>query len=173
MSMNFNLKSITSKNLTKKQINLICKLKDQKWKYGKKSQKEWFIKNIKRNDVHNLLYIGSKMIGYTLLRKRTYSSGQAKISKYLLFDTLIINQKYRAKKLSSLMMNFNNIVIKNSGYFSFLVCKKELINFYKKYDWKKLDNKKFILKDHFNSSYGMIFNQKKINKKKYNFFFNL
>ena len=59
------------------------------------------------------------------------------------------------------MMNFNNIVIKNSGYFSFLVCKKELINFYKKYDWKKLDNKKFILKDHFNSSYGMIFNQKK------------
>ena len=145
MSMNFNLKSITSKNLTKKQINLICKLKDQKWKYGKKSQKEWFIKNIKRNDVHNLLYFGSKMIGYTLLRKRTYSNGQAKVSKYLLFDTLIINQKYRAKKLSSLMMNFNNIVIKNSGYFSFLVCKKELINFYKKYNWKKLDNKKFVL----------------------------
>ena len=146
--MNFILRSITSRNLTKKQIDLICKLKDQKWRYGKKSQKKWFIKNIKRNDIHNLLYFRSKMIGYTLLRKRTYSSGQAKISKYLLFDTLIINQKYRAKKLSSLMMNFNNIVIKNSGYFSFLVCKKELINFYKKYDWKKLDNKKFILKDH-------------------------
>ena len=159
--MNFILRSITSRNLTKKQIDLICKLKDQKWRYGKKSQKKWFIKNIKRNDIHNLLYFRSKMIGYTLLRKRTYSSGQAKISKYLLFDTLIINQKYRAKKLSSLMMNFNNIVIKNSGYFSFLVCKKELINFYKKYDWKKLDNKKFILKDHFNSSYGMIFYQKK------------
>ena len=37
--------------------------------WEKKSQKKWFIKNIKRNDIHNLLYFRSKMIGYTLLRK--------------------------------------------------------------------------------------------------------
>ena len=37
------------------------------------------------------------------------------------FDTLIIDKKYRGKKLSNLLMSFNNIIIKQSGFFSFLI----------------------------------------------------
>lgn len=69
-NISISFKSIVSAKLKKKQINEICLLKDKEWKFGIKSQINWFDRNIKRDDVHNLLYIDNKLIGYTLLRKR-------------------------------------------------------------------------------------------------------
>ena len=67
----FSLKSIVSDKLTNNEIKQICLLKDKQWKFGIKSQLEWFKNNIKKFDFHNLFYIKSKLVGYTLLRKRT------------------------------------------------------------------------------------------------------
>ena len=64
------LNSLNLKQLKKKDILSICKLKNEQWKYGLKSNLRWFKKNIKKNDVHNLLFLNKKLIGYTLLRKR-------------------------------------------------------------------------------------------------------
>ena len=72
-------------------------------------------------------------------------------------------------KLSNLLMTFNNTVIKQSDYFSFLICKKGLLNFYKKNKWVIINNKNISIKDHPFSTYGMLFNN--INKRnKYNFY---
>jgi len=140
--MNYSFISKTSNKLSKIQIKSICKLKNQEWKFGIKSQIDWYYKNVKQNDIHNLFFINSKLIGYTFLRKRTCvveKMPRAKIfSKYLYFDTLILDKKFRKKKLSNLMMNFNNSVIKHSGYFSFLICKCKSLSFYKKNGWIKL-----------------------------------
>jgi hypothetical protein len=67
--MSFTLTSVTSYKLSKKQIESICKLKNQQWSYGLKSQINWYNKNIKQKDIHNLFFNKSKLIGYTLLRK--------------------------------------------------------------------------------------------------------
>ena len=67
---NFCLKSIVSSKLTNNEIKQICLLKDKQWKFGIKSQLKWFKNNIKKYDFHNLMYIESKLSGYTLLRKR-------------------------------------------------------------------------------------------------------
>ena len=40
--------SISSIKLKKKQIKEICLLKDKEWKFGIKSQLNWFDKNIKK-----------------------------------------------------------------------------------------------------------------------------
>ena len=172
--MNYSFISETSNKLSKIQVKLICKLKNQEWKFGIKSQIDWFYKNVKQNDIHNLFFINSKLIGYTFLRKRTCivkKMPKTKIfSKYLYFDTLILDKKFRQKKLSNLMMNFNNTVIKKSGYFSFLLCKYKSLSFYKKYGWIKLRNNQILLQDHlFSTYYGMIFNNKNYTKK-YHFF---
>ena len=45
---NYNLLSVNSSKLSKAQINSICKLKDKQWKYGIKSQINWYNKNIKK-----------------------------------------------------------------------------------------------------------------------------
>ena len=166
----FSLKSIASDKLTNKEIKEICLLKDKHWKFGIKSQIKWFNSNIKKYDIHNLFFIKSKLIGYTLLRKRTCEiKNLNKKTQYLLFDTLIIDKKYRDMKLSNLLMTFNNAVIKQSDYFSFLICKKGLLDFYKKNKWVIINNKNISIKDHPFSTYGMLFNN--INKRnKYNFY---
>ena len=166
------LKSVPSNKLLNKQIKDICLLKDIQWKFGLKSQLKWFGENIKKKDLHNLFYIKSKLIGYTLLRKRTYKLLNLKKKlEYLLFDTLIIHEEYRGIKISNLLMNFNNFTIKQLNIISFLVCEDKLLNFYKKNNWKKLSNNKFEVADHKFSSNGMIFNNPNLNKK-YIFYIN-
>ena len=94
--MNYSLVSKESRRLSIKEIKSICKLKDSKWKFGVRSQINWFKKNIKSNDIHNLFFINSKLIGYTLLRKRGFTiNNNRKKLKYLLFDSLIIDRNFR------------------------------------------------------------------------------
>ena len=94
--MNLSLVSLNTLKLNKDKIIKISKLKDSQWRFGINSQLEWFKNNIKRNDIHNLLYIKSKLIGYTLLRRRSFNNNNL-LKKYILFDTLIIHKDYRNK----------------------------------------------------------------------------
>ncbi len=168
--MNFNLISLKTLQLSKNKVTEICRLKDSQWKFGIKSQHQWFKDNVKKNDIHNLLYIKSKLIGYTLLRIRLYNTdNNFKKKNYILFDTLVLNKNYRKKKLSDLMMTYNNMIIKETGFFSFLICKNDLVSFYKKYNWIKLNKKNINVVDHSFSTNGMLFNTKNIQK--YYFFF--
>ena len=82
-----------------------------------------------------------------------------------MFDTLVIDKKYRGMKLSDLLMSFNNTIIKLSGFSSFLICSNELVGFYKKNNWTKLKNKDFSVINHSFSSNGMVFNKKEDFKK--------
>ena len=72
--MNFNLISLKTLQLSKNKVTEICRLKDSQWKFGIKSQYQWFKDNVKKNDIHNLLYLKSQLIGYTLLRIRLYNT---------------------------------------------------------------------------------------------------
>jgi len=154
------LVSKSTKELAAANIKEICHLKNSQWKFGLKSQLKWFKNNIKKHDIHNCVYLKDQLVGYTLLRKRTLMVSNKKIN-YLLFDSLVIKKKLRKKKLSYLIMLFNNSVIKKKKRISFLMCKNKLINFYKKFYWKKINNSKFSVVDHPFSSNGMIFNYSK------------
>ena len=150
----------------------ILYLKDKHWKYGIKSQKKWFSRYVENQDIHNLLYIKTKLVGYTLLRKRTRVLKLNQKNEFLVFDTLVIDPNYRNLDLSKTLMDFNNHIIKQTKCISFLLCDKTLINFYKKNGWLKLNNKDVELKDHKTSKYKMIFNEKRKIRKKYIFYMN-
>ena len=169
----FCLKSIVTNKLNNNEIKQICLLKDKQWKFGLNSQLKWFKNNIKKFDLHNLFYIKTKLVGYTLLRKRTCKiENLKKNTDYLLFDTLVIDKKYRGLKLSNLLMSFNNTIIKLSGFSSFLTCSNELVDFYKKKNWTKLNNKDFIVIGPPFSCNGMVFNKKE-DFKKFIFYINI
>ncbi len=168
--MEYLLLSKKTKQLKKKQIHNICKLKNSFWNYSFKSNLSWFKKNVKSNDIHNLIYYNSKLIGYTLLRIRTFYLGKTK-KKYFNFDTLIVEKKYRNKGVSHFLMKLNNQVIKKNNKISFLVCLNNLIRFYKKFGWKIMPKKIFSIGDHSFNSNGMYFNRKVLNKDKYIFYF--
>ncbi len=164
--MIYQLISKETTKLTKKEILKICYLKNTHWKHGIKKQLDWFKNNIIDRDIHNLLLINKKIVGYTALKKRVYYSYQKK-QNYLLFDTLIIDKKFRKKKLSGLLMYFNNEIIRKNNKLSFLICKSSQVNYYSKYNWEKLHNKKFKVCDHKFEKKGMVFNLRKL---KYKFF---
>jgi|TARA_B110000196_G_C21047520_1_gene615637 hypothetical protein len=168
---NLVFKSITTKKLKKEEILSICKLKNTYWKYGVKSQLKWFKDNIKKNDFHNLVYLKKKLIGYNLLRKRTFLLKKQKKS-YLYFDTLIVLEKYRKIKIGHQLCNFIVGIIKKSKLHSMLICEKKSVGFYAKYRWMEILKTKFEISDHkYSKNYlGMFINQKKIlskNKIKY------
>ena len=71
-----------TKKLSKDEIKKICILKNSWWKFGFKSQLNYFKNNIKPNDLHNCLYINNQLIGYTLLRKRKQSQNRSKRRNY-------------------------------------------------------------------------------------------
>ena len=147
--------SLKTDELNKKQVFQICRLKNTFWKYKISEQLNWFKNNIKPYDIHNILFIKKKIIGYTCLRKRKLFSNKKK-KIYLLFDTLIIDRAYQKNKLSSMLMNFNNFIIQQNNYLSILVCKKKLIKFYKKYKWKKLFKSKLDFVDYKNNPYSVL-----------------
>ena len=168
--MEYLLLSKKTKQLKKEQIDNICKLKNTHWNYSFKSNLEWFKKNVKSYDVHNLIYYNSKLIGYTFLRIRTFYLGKIK-KKYLYFDTLIIDKKYRKKGISHFLMKLNNQVIKKNNKISFLICLNKLIRFYKKFGWEVMSKKVFSIGDYNFDTNGMYFNGKVIKKQKYIFYF--
>ena len=102
--MNYTILSKKTYELSTNEINKICVLKNTHWKYGLKSQIAWFTINTKKNDIHNIFYFKSQVIGYTLLRNRTYKINTIS-KKYLLFDTLILKKNFRKKNMSSLLIN--------------------------------------------------------------------
>lgn len=140
-------KSFYSKDLTNSEIYKICKLKNQKWKFGITSQLNWFKKNINKSDIHNLFFINKNLVGYTTLRKKTCKiKNLSKKTKYLLFDTFIIKKNYQGKKLSNLLMDFNKIIIKQTDNFSILLCEKTLSKYYKKRGWYEIKIEKEDIK---------------------------
>ena len=155
------LYSKKTNKLSRIQINEICKLKNSHWKYGLRSQKKFFFENVGLNDIHNLIFLKKKIIGYTLLRHKKIKFLK-NYRKYLHFDTLIIKKKFRKKKISKKLMILNNKVIEKENSFSILLCEKSMIKFYENFNFEKLDKKMIIGKK--TSKNYMIYN-KKIKKK--------
>ena len=149
--------SKSTEKLSKDEIKKICVLKNSWWKFGIKSQLNYFKNNIKPNDLHNCFYIDNQLLGYTLLRKRVFFILNKKFN-YLYFDTLIIKKNFRKKNFSSLLMFFNNGVIKKNKQPSFLICKNELVNYYKKFKWNKISKRRLKIVDHSFNENGLFFN---------------
>ena len=116
--MSYELLTLKTNQLNNAIITKICKLKNTHWRHNLDNQKKFFYSNSKKLDHHNLLYCKSKLVGYTMLRRRKLY----KKKRYLLFDTLIIHKNFRSKGLAKKIMEFNNFTIKKLNLISILYC---------------------------------------------------
>ena len=148
--------------LRKEDIYQIINLKNSQWDYGISSQLKWFNnkKNVFKSDLHFFLKKNKSIVAYVQLGKRKYIINY-KTGKYILFRTLIVLKSQRGKNLSNKIMNEGVKFIKLQKKPCFLLCKKKLVKFYKKYGFKELNKKKYKLEDHKNSLHGMVHNLNK------------
>ena len=135
-------KTFDHSKISKELNNEIFLLKNSFWKYGVKSQSIWQTKNVKPFDVHNCLFIKKELAGYTLLRKRKMFLNKKKYFFYLV-DTVTISKKYRQQNIGSYLMKMNDDFLKKRKKIGFLLCKKNLVNFYIKSGWKRLKKNTF------------------------------
>ena len=134
------LKKILTKNLSKNNIKLINHFKNTHWKYNIKKQYEWFDLNAHKNDVHLMVFIKKKLIGYGQKKRSFYSDKSLKNKKkYILFRNLLVVKKYRNLNIATLIMNSVNTYIKKKKLFSFLLCKIRVFKFYKKFIRAKMN----------------------------------
>ena len=173
----FSLISLKTKDLKKKQILSICKLKNTFWRWTVSKQIEWYERYAKKTDINNMLVLKGELVGYTLLRKRTaYEKNKPLVFYY--FDSFILSEKVRNKGFGKALIQFNNKILNSLKKHSFLVCPKKTIPFYLKNGWKILPRNKFEIMDHKpawfktkKSIYGMTYNlNSKINKKIFYYF---
>lgn len=156
-----NFKIRISKNLkNKNKIIEICKLKNEAWEYGIKNQLKWFKKKVKKKDIHIMIEIKKKIIGYVLLRERKYylKSNKNVNGKFYYFDSFIIKKKFRKKGFGQKLIDIANKIILKKKYFSVLTSRAKNINFYKKNKWKL--SKRITLLDHHNRLNTLTFNLK-------------
>ena len=136
-----NLKVYTTNQINKKNLYQIYKLKNYHWKFSLEAQEKWFLKNIKKNDIHIVLFKNKKIIGYNCLRKY-----KIKLLNFYLFDTLVIQNNYRGKGYSSLIMHMSCKILKRKKLEAILFCNSNLVKFYEKFGWEKKINRKLIVK---------------------------
>lgn len=145
--MKLNLQLIKSKNLSRKLLHMIVKLKKQSWNYSINSQIKWFLNYTKNNDKNYLFFYNSKLAGYTLITKRLLIYGNIK-SYYYLLDTIIVDKNHRKRGFGNYILSF---LLKNYfrlKYPLLVITEKKNYPFYKKNNLIKLSKKKIIFNDY-------------------------
>ena len=161
--MKINTKSILHEKINAKILDKIINLKMEEWIYSKTQHLNWIKKNLKKKDLHIILEVNNKICGYTCLRNKYFYHNKKRVYFYY-FDTLILKKKLRNLKLSSVLMEYNMKKINHEYKLAVLVCKKNLVNFYKKFNWKinvlfKINKKKEYYKMSYNSKINLFKNK--------------
>ena len=140
------------KKINKNFLDKIIHLKRQEWNCNYKSQRNWIRNNLLQDDIHVTLEYKKKLIGYTMLRDRLMLSSNKSLKKIYFFDTHIIDKKFRGKLINNihpskiLMDNISNF-LKRKKRVAFLLCKKNLIKYYKSNNWEIMNKNKIKIKN--------------------------
>jgi len=116
-----------TQNLKATDVKNIINLKILFWnKYNLRDHHNWFIKNIRPNDLHFFFKVKNKIVIYCCLRSRKIFYKE-KIIPFFYLDTLCSIKKYRGK----IIIDFLKFIYMNKKKPIILLCKNEMISLYK------------------------------------------
>src|SRR5690606_27134561 len=122
---------IPHSQLNEGQIVDICKLKSEHWHHDLASQKKWLIENFAAKDIHLLLFEDDTLIGYLSLVHLSLE-GRLVSSTILGLGSVCVSNAKKGKNFGLLLMSLVNFYILSNKSFGILLCKKDLVPFYKK-----------------------------------------
>ena len=124
----------STNDLSKNEIEKIIYLKMQFWDYSFNKQKIWFENNINEDDLHFLVFNDDRLLAY-LNAIKTYAIIDGKKINIIGIGNVCVDSEFQKNGIGHfLMRSVNNYLISNS-LFGMLLCKDNLIDFYKKLDW--------------------------------------
>ncbi|MDN5478627.1 MAG: GNAT family N-acetyltransferase [Chryseobacterium sp.] len=129
----YNLQVIKHRELSNTDLYKICSLKSLRWKYNIEEQLEWIKSNLLPEDFHFLLMKDGELIAYMnfVFVNVTLSNHNV---PFLGVGNVCTNKS--GEGLGNILMEKANQFIKNNDYKGLLLCKENLIDFYKKFNWR-------------------------------------
>lgn len=122
-------------------LESIAKLKEQYWAYGIDSQMKWMENNLQNYDKHLMIKVSGDEKGI-LLAYMNLTDIKAEIDEtqcsVIGVGNVCVERKFEHKGWGKILMNEANHFIETSGKLGILLCKSELISFYKKCGWLKI-----------------------------------
>ncbi len=166
--MRYEISILKTKELSADQISDINRLKDQYWPYGPKEHMRWFVENLTEDDTHLMLLEnrwesydenddsdgepspkGNRLLGYLNLVK-TEAIIDTKRYDIIGIGNVCVDLANRHKGLGALLMDNANAYIEKSKSCGIILCHGEMVEFYSKYGWKKMEcNKALVAGDYF------------------------
>lgn len=137
--MEYNLNFIKTKDLSPDQLSAIAQLKDQHWKYGIESQKEWIRKNILSDDTHlmlNSIEGGVKRLRAYLHLAAVEVQTDGVLSEMIGIGNVCVDAEVEHKGFGRLLMDTAEIYITSLNKTGILLCKPKVEGFYQSCGWK-------------------------------------
>lgn len=137
--INLSWRLIKHTDLTVREKLKIAELKDQHWKYGIDSQIKWIMENILDNDYHVLGEENTKS-GYVLRAYFNMVNIKIKLDKDEIeaigIGNVCVDKNVEHSGYGKLLVLKANEYINLSEKQGALLCRKSLVDFYRKFGWK-------------------------------------
>jgi len=152
----YKLKIIRHSDLSKADLDEIIKIKSVAWPYPYEKQTEWIKANLKGSDLHLILLKNNEAVAYLNLIDIELEIDNKLFNAFGVGNVCAIQ---KGEGYGNELMKQTNQYITEKVRIGLLFCKKELVDFYKKYGWNRIDKNKLTLKFNNSNIKTMIFNQ--------------
>lgn len=123
-------------HLTEHDKEQIISLKKTHWNYSEEEHKNWINHNLFKDDIHVLMLENEVLVGYlNLIETEVIVNNES--HPFLGIGNVCSKEKGKGYG-QQLLMEVNNYLVINEQQ-GVLLCKDELTEFYKKYNWVLLD----------------------------------
>lgn len=157
--MRFEIDLIPHNKLDNNNLGKIVSLKMQHWDYKKEDQIKWINENLEDGDYHLLLKNEKDVLMAYLNIVPVRVSMCGSVALFSGIGNVCVNSKHGGKGYGLLIMNIAGFFIKEFKRPGILMCKEQLISFYKKAGWHKYNGKAVLNKQLFS---GKIFFSEKV-----------
>ncbi|MBH0230755.1 GNAT family N-acetyltransferase [Halobacillus yeomjeoni] len=137
MIKNFKVQYIKHVNISTEYIDEIIKLKNQYWNYPIKSHKKWINENINDDDYHLWIEDSSGDILAYLNLVFLKVKFDKRIEEVIGIGNVCVNKDKARSGIGLLLMQICNYYISCNEQRAILLCKKTLVDFYKKANWEE------------------------------------
>lgn len=130
-------------------------VKNIAWPHPIESQLKWIINNVHPEDFHVFLTEGGKDSAYM-----TLSPVECEMNGNMtaFYGVGCVCSSSRGEGFGGLLLKKTNGYLLDNGFKGLLFCKKQLIPFYEKYDWKVVPHNKVIMPEENPAVFTMVYN---------------
>lgn len=139
-------------------------VKNVAWPHPVESQVKWIIDNMYPNDFHVFLTEGGKDKAYMTLSP---VEGEINGGTVCFYGVGCVCASSKGEGFGGLLLEKTNKYLLETGVKGLLFCKRQIIPFYEKYDWKVVTHNKVIMPEEDPVVFTMVYNCPEIESLKY------